>query len=176
MQLDKRKVFFALGVLLAINTMNFFDRQIPGAVAEPLRIDLKFNDKMLGWLNSAFTILYAIVGVPLGRWADVGRRTRILAAGVTLWSIFTALSGLARDFWSLFAVRMGVGIGEASCSPAANSLIGDFVPPERRARALSIFMFGLPLGLALSSIVSGNIGDWSWRAAFFIACIPGLIL
>src|ERR1700687_3469562 len=102
MQLSRRKVLFALGVLLAINTMNFFDRQIPGAVAEPLRKELGMNDKALGWLNVAFTILYAIVGVPLGRWADVGQRKRVLAFGVTLWSVFTALSGLARDFWSLF--------------------------------------------------------------------------
>jgi MFS family permease len=176
MQLSRRKVLFALGVILAINTMNFFDRQIPGAVAEPLRKELVMNDKDLGKLNVAFTILYAIVGVPLGRWADVGQRKRVLAFGVTLWSVFTALSGFARDFWSLFAMRMGVGIGEASCAPAANSLIGDFVPRERRARAVSIFMLGLPLGLALSSVVSGNIGDWNWRVAFFIACAPGLIL
>jgi predicted MFS family arabinose efflux permease len=171
------RLAFTLSILLAINTMNFFDRQVPGAVAEPMKNELHLSDQQLGWLTPAFILLYAIVGVPLGRWADLGRRTRILAAGVTIWSLFTALSGLAWNFGALFAARMGVGIGEASCAPTANSLLGDLVPRERRARAISAFMLGLPLGLGLSFIVSGNVAHFfGWRSAYFVACVPGLLL
>jgi MFS family permease len=166
-----------LGVLLAINAMNFYDRQVLGAVAEPVRKELDLDDARYGWLTPAFVLLYAVAGVPLGRLADRGRRTHLLAGGVLLWSVLTALSGLAWDFWSMFALRLGVGIGEATCAPTANSLLGDLFPRERRARALATFMIGLPLGLALSSAVSGVVADrWGWRPAFLIAGLPGLVL
>ncbi|HEV3081791.1 MAG TPA: MFS transporter [Gemmataceae bacterium] len=177
MTIKQPRLAFTLLVLLGINTMNFFDRQVLGAVAEPLKKDWKLSDKELGALGTAFILLYAVVGLPLGRWADLGRRSRILAGGAALWSLFTAASGLAWNFWSLFAMRLGVGIGEASCAPAANSLLGDMFPPQRRARALSIFMLGLPLGLGLSFIVSGSIAEhWGWRRALLIAGVPGLLL
>jgi predicted MFS family arabinose efflux permease len=119
--------------------------------------------------------MYAAAGVPLGRWADVGRRTHILSAGVAVWSVFTLLSGKAWNYASLFALRLGVGIGEASCAPAANSLLGDLFPREKRARALAIFMLGLPLGLSLSSVVSGRLAQqWGWRVALLVAGLPGL--
>src|SRR5207237_258872 len=143
------RLVFTLCVLLAINTMNFFDRQILPAVQEKIRKDWDLSDSDLGWLGTAFIVLYAIVGLPLGRLADVWRRKWILAAGVALWSLLTFGSGLAWSFWSLFVMRLGVGVGEASCAPAASSLIGDLVPAARRARALGIFMIGLPVGLAL---------------------------
>lgn len=177
MGLTKPRLYFALMVLLGINTMNFFDRQVPAVVAEPLRKELGLTYTQYGWLTPAFLILYAVLGVPIGRWADVGRRSRILALGVTIWSILTAVSGLAWDFTSLFLARLGVGVGEAACAPTANSLLGDMFPRERRARAISLFMFGLPLGLGLSGIVSGQVAVWwGWRAAFYVAAIPGLIL
>src|SRR5437899_1716778 len=177
MDKTRPRLAFTLLVLLGVNTMNFFDRQVPGAVAEPLRKELHLTDAQLGWLTPAFLMLYAVVGIPLGRWADVGRRTRILAVGVTIWSILTAASGLAWNFASLFAARLGVGVGEASCAPTANSLIGDLFPRERRGRAIAVFMLGLPLGLGMSSFVSGYVAhDWGWRAAFFVAAIPGLLL
>jgi MFS family permease len=147
------------------------------AVGEELRKEWRLGDADLGALQTAFTLLYAFVGVPLGRLADTGSRTRILAAGCFAWSLLTALSGAARGFWELFLLRLGVGIGEASCAPAANSLIGDLVPPERRARALSVFMLGLPLGLAASYVVSGFVAqEYGWRAAFFVAGAPGLVV
>jgi MFS family permease len=173
---DNTRAAFALAVLFAINTMNFFDRQILGAVAEPVRREWGLGDGAMGLLGTAFTLLYAVVGVPLGRWVDRGHRTRILAAGVAVWSVLTALSGAARGYWSLFVVRLGVGIGEASCAPAASSLIGDLVPPQRRSRAISIFMMGLPVGLALSLAVSSMVAArWGWRAAFYVAGLPGLL-
>src|SRR5207247_10026662 len=103
-------------------------------------------------------------------------RTWILSAGVFVWSLMTATSGAARNFWQLFTCRLGVGVGEASCAPAATSLIGDLFPARRRARALSIFMLGLPVGIALSFAVSGTITrSYGWRPAFYVAGIPGVL-
>jgi MFS family permease len=167
--------WYALSVLFVINALNFFDRQIIGAVGEPIRKEFGLNDSALGALNTAFTLIYAFVGLPLGKLADKYSRKWILAGGVFFWSLMTAASGLARNFWQIFALRLGVGIGEASCAPAATSLIGDYFPAERRAKAMSIFMLGLPVGLALSFAVSGAVAkNYGWRAAFLVAGIPGL--
>ena len=172
------RLVFTMAVLLGINTMNFYDRQVLPAVQEKIRYDWpELSDSQLGWLGTAFILLYAVIGLPLGRWADIGRRKWILAAGLALWSLLTAGSGLAWSFWSLFVMRLGVGVGEATCAPVASSLIGDLVPAARRARAMAIFMLGLPLGLALSFFVSGAIAERSgWREAFFVAGVPGLFL
>lgn len=172
----KSAVWFALWVLFAINTMNFFDRQILGAVGEPIRKEFGLSDASLGALGTAFTLLYAFVGVPLGRLADKIGRTGILSAGVFMWSLLTVGSGLAQNFWQIFALRLGVGVGEAACAPAATSLIGDLFPANWRAKALSIFMLGLPVGVALSFAVSGTVAkQYGWRAAFFVAGIPGIL-
>ena len=163
-------------MLLAINALNFFDRQVLSAVGEPLRRELGLGDAQLGALQTAFTLLYAFVGIPLGRLADTRGRTRILAVGCLAWSVLTAACGLARSFLDLFLLRLLVGVGEASCAPAANALIGDLVPRERRARALSIFMLGLPIGLAASYALSGAVAEsYGWRAAFFVAGPPGVL-
>jgi MFS family permease len=167
----------ALYLLFAINTVNFFDRQVLPAVAEPIRHEWNISDAQLGWLAAAFTLLYAIVGVPLGMKCDVSSRTRILCWGLSIWSAMTFVSGMAKGFGSLFAARLGVGLGEAVCAPASVSLIGDLFPAERRARAMSVFMLGLPVGLALSYAVSGAIAQhYGWRSAFYIAGIAGSIL
>ena len=163
-------------VLFTINTLNFFDRQILGAVGEPIRKEFALDDASLGLLGTAFTLLYAFVGLPLGRLADKIGRKSILSAGVFAWSLFTAASGLAQSFWHIFVLRLGVGVGEASCAPAATSLIGDLFPPNWRAKALSIFMLGLPVGVALSFAVSGTIAkEYGWRMAFLVAGIPGIL-
>jgi MFS family permease len=174
---QRQRAMFALWVLFGINMMNFFDRQILAAVAEPIRLEWALSDTALGWLNTAFTLIYAAVGVPLGRLADRWTRTKILSLGVTVWSLLTAASGAAWNYWSLFVVRLGVGVGEASCAPAGNSLIGDLFPASRRARAISIFMLGLPIGIFLSNLLSGIIAKaYGWRLTFFSACVPGLVL
>ncbi len=163
-------------VLFAINTLNFFDRQILGAIGEPIRKEFELDDASLGLLGTAFTLLYAFVGLPLGRMADKIGRKSILSAGVFAWSLFTAASGLAQNFWHIFALRLGVGVGEASCAPAATSLIGDLFPPNWRAKAMSIFMLGLPVGVALSFAVSGTVAkEYGWRAAFLVAGLPGIL-
>jgi MFS family permease len=131
----------------------------------------------MGFLSTAFTLVYAAVGIPLGRLADNWKRNRILSLSLALWSVLTAASGLARGYVSLVATRLGVGIGEAACAPAANSLIGDLFPPSQRARALSIFMLGLPVGLFLCYWLSGRIAQaYGWRSAFYVAGVPGLLL
>jgi len=147
MRITTPRLVFTLCVLLGINTMNFFDRQILPAVQEKVRNDWKLSDSDLGWLGTAFILLYAVVGLPLGYLADVWRRRWILAAGVGLWSLLTLGSGLAWNFWSLFALRLGVGVGEASCAPTANSLIGDLVP----ARAAGTGIGGVHARLAFGA-------------------------
>ena len=176
MKVSKTGVWYAMVVLFAINTLNFFDRQILGAVGEPIRKEFGLDDASLGLLGTAFTLLYAFVGLPLGRLADKIGRKSILSAGVFAWSLFTAASGLAQNFWHIFALRLGVGVGEASCAPAATSLIGDLFPPNWRAKAISIFMLGLPVGVALSFAISGTIAKaYGWRAAFLVAGVPGIL-
>jgi MFS family permease len=169
--------WFALFVLFGINAMNFYDRQILAAVMEPIRKEWGLNDSAMGLLGTAFTLLYAAVGVPLGRLADTWTRTRLLSIGITVWSLLTSASGAAWNYASLFVTRLGVGVGEATCAPAANSLIGDLYPVTQRARALSIFMLGLPIGLFFSYWLSGKVAHaYGWRSAFYFACIPGLLL
>jgi MFS family permease len=174
---SKNRAHYTLFILFAINLLNFYDRYIPGALAEPIRKEWGLSDSQLGWLATAFTLLYAVVGVPLGRWSDRGKRSRILAWGVATWSVLTAASGIAWNYGSMFAVRLGVGVGEAACAPAANSLIGDLYPAVQRARALAFFMLGLPLGGFLGTYVSGHLAAaYGWRMAFFVGCVPGLLL
>jgi predicted MFS family arabinose efflux permease len=176
-QNPNRQAWYALAVLFAINTMNFFDRQIAASVGKLIIDEFKLTDSDFGDMAMAFTLIYAVVGVPLGRWADRGNRARILSIGVTIWSLFTAAGAFARSYGTLFAARLGVGVGEASCSPAANSLIGDLYPASKRARAISIFMLGLPIGIFLSNMLGGVIAkNYGWRRTFFFAAVPGLIL
>ncbi|HEX8090523.1 MAG TPA: MFS transporter [Blastocatellia bacterium] len=173
---NRGRTVFALSLLFAVNTMNFFDRQILGAVTEPIRKEFGVSDTWMGVLGTAFTLIYAAVGLPFGRLTDKARRTRLLAGGVFVWSLLTAASGMATTYWQLFAYRLGVGVGEATCAPAATSLIGDLFPATKRAKALSIFMLGLPIGIALSFAVSGWVAhSYGWRSAFYVAGIPGLI-
>jgi MFS family permease len=174
---NTRHLAFTFFVLVAINTLNFYDRQVLPAVQEKFRKNWDLSDTELGWLGTAFILLYAVVGLPLGRLADRWHRKWLLAVGVALWSLMTFASGLAWGFWSLFVFRLGVGIGEATCAPTASSLIGDLVSARRRALAMAVFMLGLPLGLALSFFVSGAVAQrYGWEAAFFVAGVPGLVL
>ncbi|MGE8499120.1 MAG: spinster family MFS transporter [Pseudomonas sp.] len=167
-----------LFLLFLANLFNFFDRTIPAIINEPIRLEWNLSDFQLGLVGTAFTLVYAIAGVPLGRMADTGSRRKIMGWGLAAWSGLTAVNGMAWNFWSFMLIRMGVGVGEASYAPAANSLIGDLFPAHKRARAMGIFMLGLPLGLLLAFFTIGAMVKAfdSWRAPFFIAAVPGLIL
>src|SRR5271170_7438639 len=138
---------FALFVLFAINLLNFFDRQLLGSLGEPIRKEFLLSDTALGFLGTIFTVIYAIVGLPLGRLSDRWYRTRLIAIGTAVWSLLTAATGMATTYTQIFIARLGVGLGEATCAPAGQSLIGDYFPPSRRAVAMGVFMFGMPAGL-----------------------------
>ncbi len=164
-------------LLFAVNLLNFFDRQLPGALGEPIRREFGLSDTALGLLGTVFILIYAVVGVPVGRLSDQWMRTRLIGIGVGVWSVLTAASGLAWNYTSLAFARLGVGIGEATCSPACQSLLGDLFPKSQRSRALGVFMLGLPLGLCLAYLTGGFLGQaFGWRACFVFACLPGLIL
>lgn len=168
---------YTLFVLFLINFLNFFDRALPGVVLEPLRKEFGLSDTMSGLLGTAFILVYAIAGIPLGRLADRLRRGKILGAGVAAWSVFTGAAAYVTSFPGLLLARLGVGIGEASCAPAANSMIGDLYPSHRRARALGLFMLGLPLGSLACFALGGWIAQtYGWRAPFLVAMVPGLIV
>ena len=167
----------ALIVLIAINILNFYDRHVMGALAEPIRKEFHLSDTQVGLIGSAFIWLYAIVGVPLGRLADSGSRKRLLAGGVTVWSALTACTALAGSYPLLLLSRLGFAVGEAVVAPTATSWIGDLFPAHRRSRALALFMMGVPAGAALSYILSGPIAQaWGWRMAMVAAAVPALLL
>ena len=173
----KAGVKYTLLMLFLINFLNFFDRTIPAVVLEPIRLEFGLTDTMLGLLGTAFTLVYALAGLPLGRLSDRMKRTRVLGVGVFVWSLMTALSGMAWNFVSFFLIRLGVGVGEASCAPAANSMIGDMYPSKKRARALGLFMLGLPIGsLACFALVGWMAQKYGWRVPFMVAAVPGFII
>ncbi len=167
-----------VGLLTLANILNFYDRTIPSIVAEPIREEFGMSDTQLGLLMSGFTVVYAVAGIVLGRMADRRSRRLIMAVGLIVWSLLTAASGGAWSFASLLIVRLGVGIGEASYAPAANSTIADLFPSAKRSRAIAIFQLGVPVGLLIAFFTTGALVEAfdSWRAPFFIAAVPGLVV
>ena len=167
----------ALAVLFLVNVLNFYDRQTLAAILEPLRHEFSLSDTQLGGLFTLFTVVFALAGLPLGKLADTRSRRDLLAAGIALWTGLTGLAGLATSYAMLLGTRLGVGIGEAVCTPAATSWIGDLVPASRRARAMAGFMMAVPVGIMLSSAISGPVAQaYGWRMALMLAAIPGLVL
>jgi MFS family permease len=141
---------YVLGVLVVVYVFNFLDRQILAILAERIRADLGVGDAELGFLyGTAFAVFFAVFGIPLGRLADVWDRRKLIALGLAVWSLMTALSGFARSFPELALARIGVGIGEASAAPAAYSLLSDYFPTARRATALAVYSSGIYLGAGL---------------------------
>jgi MFS family permease len=168
----------ALGLLLLVYTFNFIDRIILGILVPPIKADLHLTDTQLGLLGgTAFAIFYTALGVPIGWLADRFNRVWIMTVSLALWSAFSAASGLAQNFVQLFMARVGVGIGEAGGVAPAYSLISDYFPPARRARALAIYSFGIPIGSAAGLLFGGLIASRvNWRAAFVAVGALGLIL
>jgi predicted MFS family arabinose efflux permease len=172
-----KRVGPALAVLFLVNVLNFYDRQALGAIIEPLRHEFSLSDTQLGGLVTLFTVVFALAGMPLGKLADTQPRRRLLALGILVWTGLTGLAGLAANYAMLLTTRLGVGIGEAVCTPAAASWIGDLVPPARRARAMAAFMTAVPVGVMLSLAISGPVAQaYGWRMAMMVAAAPGLLL
>jgi MFS family permease len=184
---------YVLGVLVLVYVFNFLDRQIITVLAEDLKRDLGLSDAEIGFLyGTAFAVFYAIFGIPLGRVADSWDRRRLIALGLAVWSLMTAASGLARGFAQLATARIGVGVGEASASPAAFSLLSDYFPPERRTTVLAIYSSGIYIGAGIGIFLGGWIlsfwhsaypdpasaplGLRGWQVAFFVVGLPGLAM
>jgi len=169
---------YALGLLLVVFIFNFVDRQILTILAEAIRLDLGLSDTALGFLGGfAFAAFYTVAGIPIARWADRGVRRSIIALGVFVWSGMTAVTGFAQSFVQLALARVGVGLGEAACSPPAHSLISDYFPAERRGTAFAIYALGIPIGSAIGTFAGGWIKEFfDWRTAFFAVGIPGVAL
>ena len=167
----------SLLILFAINILNFYDRQVLSTLTEPIRKEFNLSDTQIGAITTAFTLLYAVIGVPLGRVADRWSRKKLLASGISVWSLLTALTGLANTYGFLVFTRMGVAVGEAVCAPVGTSWLGDLYPVHKRARVLALFMLGVPIGQALSNFFSGPMAQaFGWRSAMVLAAVPALLL
>jgi len=169
---------------------SFVDRYILGLLIEPIKAEFGLADRAIGWLLSAFTWVYGLVGIFMGWLIDRGRRTWIVAIGMAFWSAATVATGMAKNFFQLFAARMGVGVGEATLSPATFSIIGDSFPPEKRGKPIAFYSSALPIGAGLASLLSGAVIAWTaasgsqnlplfgevepWRFTLIVVGLPGL--
>ncbi|HEX5066649.1 MAG TPA: MFS transporter, partial [Myxococcota bacterium] len=169
---------YVLGLLLVVYVVNFIDRSIVNILLEPLKQEFHPSDTALGFLSGpAFAIFYATLGIPIARWADRGVRRDIIALALFLWSGMTALCGLARTFPQLMLARIGVGVGEAGCSPPAHSMLADYYPPEQRGRAFATYALGIPIGTAFGFLLGGWMAqELGWRYAFLLVGLPGIAL
>jgi MFS family permease len=185
--------WYVVGVLTLAYVFSFIDRQILSLMAIPIQHDLGIGEKQMSLLMGAsFAVFYTFFGIPLGRLADTRSRRAIISAGIAVWSVMTAGCGLASTFWQLAIMRMGVGVGEASLSPSAYSLISDYFRPERRSTAMSVYSMGIYIGSGLAFILGGFITllvsgrestvlPWigpvrSWQLVFIVVGLPGLLI
>jgi len=173
-----RHAYVALTALLVVYLVNFMDRQIFAVLQEEIRADLNLSDSQLALLGgTAFALFYASVGIPIAVLADRTNRIRLIAAACAVWSVFTALSGLATNFITMMLARIGVASGEAGGVSPSYSVISDYFPPSKRALAIGIFSIGAPLGLTAGSALGALIAEaLSWRWAFVIVGAPGVLL
>ena len=187
------RAWLLVSLLTVAYVVSFVDRYILSLLIDPIKADLGLSDFQIGiLLGPAFGIFYATIGLPLGYLADRSRRTWIVAAGVTVWTLATAASGLARNFVQMLIARVSVGIGEATLSPCAMSLIADSFPEEKRGKPIALYSSALSLGAALAALLGAAVLTWSnttenlilplvgeltpWRIAFLVAGLPGLLL
>ena len=168
---------YAMWLLLGIYVVNFLDRQVVNILAEPIKNDLGLADWQLGLMSGlAFAVFYTFLGIPIARLAERKNRAYIIGGAVAAWSGFTALCATAGNFSQLIFYRIGVGVGEAGCTPPAHSLIVDYMPKEKRASALAFYSMGTPIGGLLGLVMGGLVADaYGWRAAFLVAGVPGLL-
>lgn len=179
---------YVLSALTLIYILNFVDRGLLAVVGPDLVPELGISDTQFGLLTGfGFALLYTIVGIPLARLADTGHRVWIMTVCIALWSLMTALCGLSTEitigsitigaFWVLLMCRVGVGVGEAGCTPPANSLIADYFTPRERSQALGVYAMGVTLGSMFANLIGGWVTDaFDWRTAFFVVGLPGLLI
>ncbi|MBX7481302.1 spinster family MFS transporter [Qipengyuania qiaonensis] len=169
-----------LWILLVVYIFNFIDRQIVNILAEPIRIELGLSDTEIGLMTGlAFALFYTVLGLPIARFSDRPSTNRpwLIGGALAIWSAMTALCGLAQNFIQLLLARIGVGIGEAGCTPPAHSLIADLVEPAKRSSALAFYALGIPIGTLLGMLIGGILADTvGWRNAFLIVGLPGILL
>ena len=167
-----------LSFLLLAYTFNFIDRTIVATIGQAIKVDLKITDTQLGLLGGlSFAVLYTLLGIPIARLAERWNRVTIISLALVVWSGFTVACGMAGNFLTLLVMRVGVGVGEAGCSPPSHSLISDYFEPRRRATALSIYAFGIPLGSMIGAVAGGWLAKtYGWRVAFMVVGTPGLVL
>jgi predicted MFS family arabinose efflux permease len=168
---------FVLGMMLVVMIINSVDRTVLSILVQDIKLDLALNDREMGLLlGPAFAFFNLVAAFPLAAFADRGHRRLVISLGLFFWSLFTSLTALATGFWSLFLLRMGVGIGEASSSAPGQSLISSYVKPEQRSQSLSVIAIGAVLGLAIGMMLGGYMSEWwGWRAAFVVAGLPGIV-
>lgn len=169
---------YVLALLSLVYVFNFIDRQILSMLIEPIKQEFGVSDTAMGFLSGfAFVVFYTLAGIPIARWADRSSRKRIITLALTVWSGMTAACGLARSFAELALLRVLVGVGEAGGNPPAHSLIADYFPPEKRATALSFYAWGVYIGAAIAFLAGGYlVSRYSWRVAFMVVGLPGVIL
>ena len=169
---------YVLVILTLTYTCSYIDRYILSVLVEPIKAEFGVSDTLMGLLGGfAFALLYTLAGIPIARWADRGNRRTIIALGVAAWSLMTVASGFARSFLQLALARVGVGLGEAACTPPAHSLLADYFPPEKRATALAIYSMGIPFGVMFGFLAGGWIAHFfDWRTALVVVGAPGLLL
>ena len=169
--------WYALALLMVVYILNFLDRTIIYILFPLIKKEMSFSDTQLALLGTtSFVIFYTVLGIPFGRMADRGSRTKIIAAGVVAWSLFSGLTAFANDFWSLFFCRVMVGVGEATLGPAAISLLSDYFPANKRATVTSIYSMGIAIGAGLAALLGGSLSLYGWRTAFLIVGFPGIAL
>ena len=175
---SKAYLRYALGLFLLVYIVNFIDRQIFSILIEPIKAEIELSDTQLGLLGGiAFALFYTFAGIPIARWADVGTRKNIVALAVLIWSAMTMFTSTAKSFGGLLIARIGVGVGEAGCSPPIHSMISDYFPESKRATALATYALGIPIGGAIGTLAGGWIGEYfGWRNAFLVVGLPGIFL
>ncbi|HKR92578.1 MFS transporter [Novosphingobium sp.] len=178
--MDKSRCAAAWTILLlmAVSGSSFVDRGVLGLVAQPIKLELGLSDTQLGLLGGlAFALFFAVASIPIARIAERRSRVAVITICLSLWSLMTALCGLAASFWQLFVLRMGVGVGEAGCSPATFSLLSDRYPQHRRATIISVVASGAAIGSMIGAFIAGWVAQsFGWRAAFVAVGVPGLLL
>lgn len=170
--------YLVLGILTAVYVSNFVDRQVINVLAQYIIDDLQISDGQFGMLSGlAFAFIYTTLSIPIARWADISNRRNIIAISAAIWSVMTALCGLAQNFAQLFLARFGVGIGEAGGSPPSHSIVSDIFPAEQRATALSIYSLGVYGGILVGTVGGAYLVEYfDWRTAFVVVGLPGVLL